>query len=142
MKKCLLDSSFLVDLLNEIASAQAGPATSWLRRNSSAHVWISPVTMAEVLEGAEEPTVVRTYLARYSWQGIHRAHADKVALRQRRASHRLGENDAWQVAIAEQMGAVLVGHDSAAFERLGAEYDDFRSVSSKQILQDRDADRR
>jgi len=124
MKKYLLDSSFLIDLLSELAAGKAGPALSWLRGNAAAHVWISPVTMAEVLEGAEEPEAVRAYLTRFSWQGIHRVHADKVALRQRRASHRLGENDAWQVAIAEQMGAILVGHDHAAFQRLGAGYDD------------------
>jgi predicted nucleic acid-binding protein len=124
MRKCLLDSSFLIDLLSELAAGQAGPALSWLKGNASAHLWITPVTMAEVLEGAEEPEVVRAYLTRFSWQGIHRVHADKVALRQRRASHRLGENDAWQVAIAEQMGAVLVGHDHTAFHRLGAGYDD------------------
>jgi predicted nucleic acid-binding protein len=86
--------------------------------------------MAEVLEGAAEPDFVRAYLARFSWQGIHHIHAEKVALRQRRASHRLGENDAWQAAIAEQMGAVLVGHDPAAFARLGAGYDDHRRASS------------
>lgn len=89
-----------------------------------AQLWISPVTMAEVLEGAEETQAVRAYLARFSWQGIHRVHAGKVALRQRRAIHRLGENDAWQVSIAEQMDAVLVGHDHAAFSCLGAGYDD------------------
>jgi predicted nucleic acid-binding protein len=126
MTRCLLDSSFLVDLLNETASEEEGPALSWLRRNAAAQLWISPVTMAEVLEGAEAPEAVRAYLARFSWQGIHRVHADKVAQRQRRASHRLGENDAWQVAIAEQMGAVLVGHDPSAFERLGTNYDDHR----------------
>ena len=124
MRKCLLDSSFLIDLLNEMAAAQAGPALNWLGRNALAHLWITPVTMAEVLEGAEDPEAVRAYLARFSWQGIHRVHADKVALRQRRAAHRLGENDAWQVAIAEQMGAVVVGHDHAAFQRLGSGYDD------------------
>jgi predicted nucleic acid-binding protein len=124
MRKCLLDSSFLIDLLNEMAAGQPGPAVSWLRGNTSAHLWITPVTMAEVLEGAEEPEAVRTYLARYSWQGIHRVHADKVALSQRRASHRLGENDAWQIAIAEQMGAIVVGHDHSAFQRLGPGYDD------------------
>jgi predicted nucleic acid-binding protein len=131
MRECLLDSSFVIDLLNEMASGQAGPALGWLKRNASAHLWITPVTMAEVLEGAEEPDFVRAYLARFSWQGIHRVHAEKVALRQRRASHRLGENDAWQAAIAEQMGAVLVGHDAAAFGRLGADYDDHHRASSR-----------
>jgi predicted nucleic acid-binding protein len=131
MKKCLLDSSFLVDLLNEMADGQAGPATSWLQYNRSAQVWISPVTMAEVLEGADDPAAVRAYLTRFSWQGIHRVHADKVALRQRRSSHRLGENDAWQVAIVEQMGAILVGHDPEAFQRLGSAYDDHRRASAQ-----------
>ena len=129
MRKCLLDSSFLIDLLNEIAEAQAGPALNWLGRNALAPLWITPVTMAEVLEGAEDPEAARAYLARFSWQGIHRVHADKVALRQRRAAHRLGENDAWQVAIAEQMGAVIVGHDHAAFQRLGSGYDDHRRAA-------------
>jgi predicted nucleic acid-binding protein len=131
MRKCLLDSSFLIDLLGELAAGQAGPALSWLRGNAADHLWISPVTMAEVLEGAEEPEVVRAYLRRFSWQGIHRVHADKVALRQRRASHRLGENDAWQVAVAEQMGAILVGHDHAAFRRLGAGYDDHHRSAAR-----------
>jgi predicted nucleic acid-binding protein len=129
MKKCLLDSSFLIDLLNEMAAAKIGPALTWLQNNAPAHLWITPVTMAEVLEGAEQPEIVRAYLARFSWQGIHRVHADKVALRQRRAGKRLGENDAWQMAIAEQMDAVLVGHDPAAFERLGTGYDDHRRTA-------------
>ena len=81
-------------------------------------------TYRRTREGAEEPEAVRGYLSRFSWQGIHRVHADKVALRQRRATHRLGENDAWQVAMAEQMDAILVGHDQSAFQRLGAAYDD------------------
>jgi hypothetical protein len=34
------------------------------------------------------------------------------------------ENDAWQVAVAEQMGAVIVGHDPKAFKRLGPAYED------------------
>jgi len=124
MKRCLLDSSFVIGLLNEIAAGKAGAALGWLGRNGSATLWISPVTLAEVLEGADDPDAVKDYLRRYSWQGIHRAHADLVAKAQRRASRRMGENDAWQAAIAEQMGAVLVGHDPRAFKRLGAGYED------------------
>jgi predicted nucleic acid-binding protein len=124
VKSCLLDSSFIIDLLNEIATGKAGAALGWLRRNSTAVLWISPVTLAEVLEGAEDPDAVRDYLRRYSWQGIHRVHADRVAASQRRAVRRMGENDAWQAAIAEHMGAVLVGHDPRAFKRLGAAYED------------------
>ncbi len=123
MKKCLLDSSFMIDLLNEIADNKTGPAMSWLRRNASARLWISPVTLAEVLEGVAEAEFVSAYLARYAWQGIHRAHAGKVASLQKRAAGSMGENDAWQTAVAEQMGAVIVGHDRA-FQRLSSRYDD------------------
>jgi len=125
MKKCLLDSSFIVDLLNEIADNVNGPALTWLKRNASARLWISPVTLAEVLEGAVDPEFVKAYLARYGWQGIHRAHAEQVAVVQRRAARRFGENDAWQSAIAEQMGGIVVAHDRA-FQRLGARYEDHR----------------
>jgi hypothetical protein len=38
----------------------------------------------------------------------------------------MGENDAWQVAIADLMGAIIVGHDPKAFDRLGERYDDYR----------------
>jgi predicted nucleic acid-binding protein len=124
MKRCLLDSSFIIDLMNEIASGKGGAALDWLLRNGSAALWISPVTLAEVLEGADDPDAVKDYLRRYSWQGIHRVHADLVATAQRRASRRMGENDAWQVAIAQQMRAVVVGHDTKAFKRLGAAYED------------------
>jgi len=127
MKKCLLDSSFVVDLLNEIADNKNGPALRWLKRNPSARLWISPITLAEVLEGAADPAFVSVYLARYGWQGIHRAHAEKAAVVQRRAARRFGENDAWQAAIAEQMGGVIVAHDRA-FRRLVARYDDYRST--------------
>jgi predicted nucleic acid-binding protein len=127
VKTCLLDSSFLIDLLNEIAAGEAGSAHRWLRRNASAELWISPVTLAEVLEGAGDPEAVKDYLRRYSWQGIHRVHADKVALIQRRAVRRMGENDAWQAALVDNMGAILVGHDPRAYRRLGDRYEDHRA---------------
>ena len=63
MKRCLLDSSFAVDLLNEIADDSKGPAFDWLERNEKAQLWISPVAMAEVLEGASDAKAVKGYLA-------------------------------------------------------------------------------
>jgi hypothetical protein len=50
----------------------------------------------------------------------------KAALIQRRSANRMGENEAWQEAVAETMAAVIVGHDSKAFDRLGDQYDDSR----------------
>ena len=86
------------------------------------------MTYAEVLEGAEDIEAVRGALARFRWQGIGRAHAERVALGQARSAKRRGENDAWQVAVAESMEAVLVGHDPKAFERMGDAYEDHRSI--------------
>ncbi len=126
MKKYLLDSSFVIDLLNEMAdNDDEGPAFQWLKRNRRAHLWISPVTLTEVLEGAEDPQAVKAYLGRYGWQGIDRIQAEKAALRQRRTGRRMGENDAWQAAVADCMKGRVLGHDQA-FVTLGAAYEDYR----------------
>ena len=125
-RPCLLDSSFVIDLLNEVADGVPGPAMAWLRENPRARLWISPITYAEVLEGAENVEAVREHLQRYRWQGLHHVHAEMVALLQRRSDRRMGENDAWQAAAALSMKGVVVGHDPKAFGRLGAAYLDHR----------------
>lgn len=125
-RPCLLDSSFVIDLLNEVVDGVEGPAMAWLKKHPRARLWISPVTYAEVLEGAENVDAVRAHLQRYRWQGLHQIQADMVALLQRRSARRMGENDAWQAAAAMAMKGVIVGHDSKAFGRLGATYCDHR----------------
>ncbi|MEI6656415.1 MAG: type II toxin-antitoxin system VapC family toxin [Verrucomicrobiota bacterium] len=125
-RPCLLDSSFLIDLLNEVADGVPGPAMVWLRKHRQTQLWISPVTYAEVLEGAENVVAVREHLQRYRWQGLHHQQAERVAVLQRRFAHRMGENDAWQAATALAMKGAVLGHDSKAFSRLGAAYIDHR----------------
>jgi predicted nucleic acid-binding protein len=124
VSRFLLDSSFVIDLLNEIAANQRGPARAWATRNPGAELWISPVTSAEVLEGASNAAAVREVFRAFRWQTIGHQHAERAALRQSRSAQRLGENDAWQVAVAECMDAVIVGHDPRAFDRLGDGYED------------------
>ncbi len=126
MNHYLLDSSFVIDLLTEMSEGEVGPAMRWSDANRTASFWVSPVTYAEVLEGAEDPVAVDKAFRAFRWQMIGRQHAFNVARIQRRSSHRLGENDAWQVAIAELMGASIVAHDPKAFDRLGDRYDDYR----------------
>ena len=126
MKRCLLDSSFVIDLFNEVAANQHGPARAWVARNASADLWVSPVTYAEVLEGANDVEAVREAFRAFRWQIIGRQHGERAALSQRHADQRMGENDAWQAAVAECMDAVLVGHDPKAFARVGSRYDDHR----------------
>jgi len=52
VKTFLLDTSFLIDLEDEAFSGEEGPATRMLERLGSARLYISPVTAAELLEGA------------------------------------------------------------------------------------------
>ena len=126
-RHCLLDSSFVIDLFNEAANGVPGAAYAWLARNRDKQFWISPVTFAEVLEGADDPEEVREHMQRYRWQGLHRAHAEIAAVLQRRSHSRMGENDAWQAAAALHMDGCVVGHDPRAFSRLGDAYVDHRA---------------
>lgn len=122
-----LDSSFLIDLLNEISAAAPGPACAWLARNRRARLWVSAVSVAEVLEGAEDLDAVMNLLSRFRWRGLHHAHAARAAWLQRKAAQRMGENDVSQAAVAFEMRGKLVGHDPKVFARLGPVYNDHRA---------------
>jgi predicted nucleic acid-binding protein len=114
----LLDTSFLVDFERETAAGVAGPASRTLDRlPASARFYVSPVTVAEILEGADDAAETTRALATHQQQIIGWAVALRCAAQQGRATHRLGENDAWQAALAVGGGLTLVGHDKA-FERV------------------------
>ena len=122
----LLDTSFLIALERETASDEIGPARKFLTSLRGRQLVISIVSVEEVLEGAIDEPAASASLQRFAIQGVHLAQARRCALRQRRASHRMGENDAWLVATADSLNADVVGADRAAFERLGARYLRFR----------------
>jgi predicted nucleic acid-binding protein len=108
----LFDTSFLVDLQSEQKAGMAGPATRTLAGLPDGRpLWISVVTVAEFLETAEDEM----------------AAARRCAAQQTRAARRLGENDAWQVALAVGGGLTLVGHDHAFAARPGLDYLDHRA---------------
>ena len=122
----LLDTSFLVALEREAASGTEGAARAFLPSLRGRTLVVSVITVEELLEGAADETATAGSLRRFTIQGLHLAQARRCALLQRRASRRLGENDAWLVATAELLDADVVGADRAAFERLGARYLRFR----------------
>ena len=122
----LLDTSFLVALERETASGEIGPARRFLPLLRGRRLVISIVNVEELLERAADEKATVASLQRFAIQGLHLAHARRCALLQRRASRRMGENDAWLVATAESINADIVGADRAAFERLGAHYVRFR----------------
>jgi predicted nucleic acid-binding protein len=122
----LLDSSYLIDLERETAAGDLGPARRFLPSLRGRRIVVSIVSVAELLEGAADDTAALASLQRFTIQGLHLAQAQRCALLQRRASRRLGENDAWLVATAESIDADVLAADRAAFERLGARYLRFR----------------
>lgn len=122
----LLDTSFLVALERETAKSEMGPARRFLPSLRRRKLVVSIVSVEELLEGAVDEAAALAALQRFTIQGLHLAQARRCALLQRRASRRLGENDAWLVATADALDADVVGADRAAFERLGARYLRFR----------------
>lgn len=125
-RPALLDSSFLIDLERETASARVGPARKYLPTLRGRALVVSVVTVEELLEGAADEAAALAALQRFRIQGLHLAQAQRCAIDQRRASRRLGENDAWLVATANSLNADVVGADRAAFTRLGSRYLRFR----------------
>ena len=125
-RPALLDSSFLIDLERETSAAEIGPARRFLPSLRGRPLVVSIVSVAEILEGAADEATTLASLQRFAIQGLHLTQAQRCALLQRRASRRLGENDAWLVATADSLNADVVGADRAAFVRLGTRYLRFR----------------
>jgi predicted nucleic acid-binding protein len=125
-RPALLDSSYLIDLERETAAGTVGPARRFLLSLRGRPLVVSIVSVEELLEGATDEAAAFAAMQRFTIQGVHLSQARRCALFQRRASQRLGENDAWLVATAESLDADVVGADRAAFERLGARYLRFR----------------
>jgi predicted nucleic acid-binding protein len=115
----LLDASFLIALERETAQGERGPARRLLATLRGRPLAISIVTVEEILEGAVDEAAAWTSLQRFSVQGLHLTQARRCALLQRRATHRLGENDAWLMATAQSIDADIAGADRTAFERQG-----------------------
>jgi predicted nucleic acid-binding protein len=125
-RPALLDSSYLIDLEREVAGGEVGPARTFLPSLRGRPLVVSIVSVEELLEGAIDEAAALAALQRFTLQGLYLAQARRCALLQRRASRRLGENDAWLVATAESINADVVAADRAAFERLGERYLRFR----------------
>jgi predicted nucleic acid-binding protein len=125
-RPALLDSSYLIDLERETTAGNVGPARKFLSSLRGRPLVVSIVSVEELLEGAIDEAAALAALQRFTIQGLHLTQARRCALLQRRASQRLGENDAWLVATAESLDADIVGADRTAFERLGARYLRFR----------------
>lgn len=134
MRPTLLDSSFLIALEREMESGCSGSAMAWLRQargRGERGLLVSCVTVAEFLEGFSDEVHGLAFITQYVLQPLGYGHAKKCAALQRkarRAGRRFGENDAWQLAVAECADASIVGCDRAAFSHLGKRYEQFDSL--------------
>jgi predicted nucleic acid-binding protein len=115
-----------VKLDKKRAARLARWASAFLPSLRGRQLVVSIISVEELLEGATDEAAASASLQRFVIQGLHLAQARRCALLQRRASRRMGENDAWLVATADSLNADVVGADRAPFERLGARYLRFR----------------
>lgn len=132
----LLDTSFLIDYFNEVADGKIGSARVFRSRTPRAsRLFVSVVSLAELLEGAEDARELERELNRLAHLlGVHSQQARKVGLMQRRArtkGTRMGENDAWIAATATLASLILIGDDDRAFSnRPGLRYCNFHGPTS------------
>ena len=128
----LLDTSFLIAYFNEIADRITGPARKFrASMPTRARLYVSIAAMAELLEGANDPDKAERQLTEMAIPlGLHRQHARRAGMIQRRARSRgtrMGENDAWIAATAALAHLKIVGDDDSAFaDRPAVAYTNFR----------------
>lgn len=109
----LLDTSFLIEFEDELATQRPGPASALLGARRTVPVAISIVTLGEFAEGFIDPLALNEFVSPFRIVQLSRMIAWRAALLQTSLSRRLGENDAWIAATAITHGATLVGRDRA-----------------------------
>jgi predicted nucleic acid-binding protein len=109
----LLDTSFLIEFEDELASERPGPATALLAARRTLPAAISIVTLGEFAEGFLDPVALNEFVSPFRVVQLSRMIAWRAALLQTSLSRRLGENDAWIAATAMAYGATLVGRERA-----------------------------
>lgn len=109
----LLDTSFLIEFEDELASERRGPACALLAARRTMPAAISIVTVGEFAEGFLDPVALNEFLSPFRVVQLSRMIAWRTALLQTSLARRLGENDAWIAGTAITYGATLVGRERA-----------------------------
>jgi predicted nucleic acid-binding protein len=112
----LTDTTFWIDLLEERARVQTGPATRFLSIHRSHILRVSIITWGELAAGVQIPAELTALLNRVrvlalpiqlAWE------ASRIDRELSRTGERLGENDNWIAATARAWGMPLVTRDTA-----------------------------
>ncbi|MGH8020020.1 MAG: type II toxin-antitoxin system VapC family toxin [Opitutaceae bacterium] len=130
MIRYLLDSSFVIAYFNEMAASKVGPARRFrAAMPRDARLFVSLVTIAELLEGARDAHAAERELRALAHVlSIGEQVARRCGLIQRRAKsagHKMGENDAWIAATAQVADLTLIGDDHGFEDRPGLRYVNF-----------------
>jgi predicted nucleic acid-binding protein len=121
----LLDTSFLIELEDELSSQRRGAAVAVLASRRSRPVAISIVTLGEFAEGFSDPIALNEFTGHFRVIQLSRAIAWRTAVLQSSLARRLGENDAWIAATALAYGATLVARERAFTRVPRLDYLDF-----------------
>jgi predicted nucleic acid-binding protein len=111
----LLDSSYLIDLEEEIAERKFGPAIAFANAHRRSVPRISIITVGELAAGAADEAATRRFLSRYRVIALKPQIAYLAGRLDRALSakgQRLGENDNWIAATALYYGEPIVTNDN------------------------------
>jgi predicted nucleic acid-binding protein len=109
----LLDTSFLIELEDELVRRRPAAAMAVLAANRRRATAISIITLGEFAEGFTDPQAFGEFVARFRVLQLSRAIAWRAAMMQSSLPRRLGENDAWIAATALAYDATLVARETA-----------------------------
>lgn len=109
----LLDTSFLIELEDELVKRRSGAAIALLEAHPRSAIAISIITLGEFAEGFTDPRAFGEFVGRFRVVQLSRAIAWRAAMMQASLAKRLGENDAWIAATALSYGATVVGRERA-----------------------------
>ena len=116
----LTDTTFWIDLAEETAANQSGPARRFLARQRASSLEVSIITWGELAAGVNSPSELDHLLRRVRIVNLHLQIAWEAGRIERELAERgarLGENDNWIAATARTWGLPLVSRD-VAFQRV------------------------
>lgn len=116
----ILDTTFLVDLEEELREDRAGRAQRFLAGHRAAQPLVTVISLGEIAAGMEDNEAARYFLSRWRVLNLR----SEIALTAASIDHllmqsgeRLGENDNWIAGFARYYGQPLVSNDRA-FDRV------------------------
>ena len=116
----LTDTTFWIDLAEEMAADEKGPAREFLAGHRSSNLEVSIITWGELAAGVGSPSELDQLLRRVRIVHLHLQVAWEAGRIERELTAlgaRLGENDNWIAATARAWGLRLVSRDKA-FDRV------------------------